>query len=365
MKAHNELQAGLFIVAALLLLAGGIWIIGQERQVFSRQQEFHTIFRDIQGLTQGASVRLGGIAIGRVSGFNFTADESEQKIDVAFLVNEAYIDRIRRDSVATLQTQGLLGDRILNILPGTSTERVPAGGAILSKDAADMSELFTKASAVVDNAAQITDSLKVFLKNFDKQTIDSIGVGFRSLGKLAQEIEKGDGLLHRLVFSKKDGDSIMTDLKGAANAVNEVLGKIQSGDGILHALVYKENGAKTVEDLSNAANSLGQAAGVLTGIMTEVKEGNGLVHSLVYNESPAGIEDAVTKLNDTINNLKVASDALARGSGTIGALLVDSQLYDNLVEVTDGAKRSFILRQAIRSALDKEKSASNDAPAVR
>ncbi|MBX7145003.1 MAG: MlaD family protein [Oligoflexia bacterium] len=359
MKAHYELQAGLFIVAAIVLLSVGIWILGQERQVFSHQQEFHTVFKDIQGLTQGASVRLGGIAIGRVSSFKFAPDQTEQRIDVAFLVNQDYIDRIREDSLATLQTQGLLGDRILNILPGKSEKRVLPGGAIPSKDAGDLSELFTKASTVVDNAAQISETLKDFLKNFDKQTVDSIGIGFRSLGKLAQEIEKGDGLLHRLVFSKKDGDAIMSDLKGAADSVNEVLTKIKSGDGILHALVYKDEGAKTIDDLTKAASSLGQAAAVLTEIMGEVKQGDGLVHDLVYGESPSGIDEAIAKLNDTINNLKVASDALARGSGTIGALLVDSQLYDNLVEVTDGAKRSFILRQAIRSALDKEKTASN------
>jgi hypothetical protein len=49
--------------------------------------------------------------------------------------------------------------------------------------------------------------------------------------------------------------------------------------------------------------------------------------------------------------LRTTSDALASGTGTLGALILDPQLYDNLVEVTDGAKRSFILRQAIRSSL--------------
>ena len=54
---------------------------------------------------------------------------------------------------------------------------------------------------------------------------------------------------------------------------------------------------------------------------------------------------------ETADNMRVATEALAKGTGTLGALLVDPQLYDNLVEVTDGAKRSFLLRQAIRSSL--------------
>jgi len=63
--------------------------------------------------------------------------------------------------------------------------------------------------------------------------------------------------------------------------------------------------------------------------------------------------DIFAKLNTAANHLAKASEALAQGSGTIGALLVDSQLYDNLVEVTDCAKRSFLLRQAIKGAMDK------------
>ena len=59
----------------------------------------------------------------------------------------------------------------------------------------------------------------------------------------------------------------------------------------------------------------------------------------------------VQNLHEVTADLKSASRALAHGEGTLGALLVDSQLYDNLIEVTDGAKRSFLLREAIRSTL--------------
>jgi hypothetical protein len=63
------------------------------------------------------------------------------------------------------------------------------------------------------------------------------------------------------------------------------------------------------------------------------------------------IEEVLVSLAKTAQNLRTTSDALATGTGTLGALILDPQLYDNLVEVTDGAKRSFILRQAIRSSL--------------
>jgi hypothetical protein len=61
----------------------------------------------------------------------------------------------------------------------------------------------------------------------------------------------------------------------------------------------------------------------------------------------------LVNLSQSAQNLKVATDALANGTGTLGALLVDPRLYDNLVEITDGAKRSFLLRQAVRSSLNQ------------
>ncbi len=353
MKAQNELHAGLFILICLGLLALSIWILGQERQVFAKQIEYTTSFKDIQGLSRGAPVRLGGIGVGRVSGFSFDPAAEDSTIQVSLLINEEFIDRIRQDAVVSLQTQGLLGDKFLSITSQMQGDKLPPGSRLQSKEAGDIAAVMTKAASIVDNSVEITESLKGFLKNFDKETIDSIGAGFKSLGALAKEVQDGNGLLHRLVFSKKDGDTIMGDIKLASDSLSDVLAKVKSGDGLLHALVYGEKGTESLKSFADAASNLAQLSTQLTGILGEIKDGKGVLHDVIYNESPQGFDEVIKKLNETVNNLKVASDALARGSGTIGALLVDSQLYDNLVEVTDGAKRSFLLRQAIKSSLDR------------
>ena len=77
---------------------------------------------------------------------------------------------------------------------------------------------------------------------------------------------------------------------------------------------------------------------------------------LIYEGTDEPIDGVAKKISQTVDNIHQACESLAKGSGTLGALLVDSSLYDNLVEVTDGAKRSFILRQAIRSSLDDDDS---------
>ncbi|MBN8548115.1 MAG: MCE family protein [Deltaproteobacteria bacterium] len=354
MKAQNELHAGIFILITLTLFALSIWILGQERQVFAKQEEFKTSFKDIQGLSKGAPVRLGGISVGRVSGFGFEPDSADGRVEVSFLVNDNYLDRITDGVEVSIQTQGLLGDKFLS-LSSASPKAAPLspGSKLSSRDASDMTEILAKANNIVDNSVEITEALKDFLKNFDKETITSLSSGIKSLGSLAKEIEDGKGLLHRLVFSKKDGDEIMNDIKAASESMREVSSKVKDGKGLLHALVYDENGAESLKTFADAAKTISTLSESLNGVVTEIKDGDGVLHDLVYAKSPEGFDQLLVKLNETITNLNVASEALARGSGTIGALLVDSQLYDNLVEVTDGAKRSFLLRQAIRNSLDK------------
>lgn len=353
MKAQNELHAGIFILITLALFALSIWILGQERQVFARQEEYKTSFKDIQGLSKGAPVRLGGISVGRVSNFQFDPNSPEGRVEVAFLINSTYLDRVRENVEVSIQTQGLLGDKFLSLSSTLDGKQLPPGSILKSAESGDLAEIVAKAGSLVDNSVEITASLKDFLKNFDKSTIDAMGVGIKSLGSLAKEIENGKGLLHRLIFSKKDGDDILADIKAAADSMREVSGQVKDGKGLLHALIYEEDGTESLKNFSDAAKTISSLSDSLNGVLTEIKDGEGVLHDLVYTKSPEGFDELLIKLNETITNLKVASEALARGSGTIGALLVDSQLYDNLVEVTDGAKRSFLLRQAIRSSLAK------------
>ena len=123
--------------------------------------------------------------------------------------------------------------------------------------------------------------------------------------------------------------------------------EVEKGDGLAHKLLYTRKG--TDGDL---LTNLEQASKKLSDLLDEIRTGDGLIHDIVYNKQEQSVAELLMKINQTAENIRLASEAVAKGSGTIGALLVDSKLYDNLVEVTDGAKRSFILRQAIRSTLD-------------
>lgn len=348
-----ELAAGIFLLAAMALFALSVWVLGREREIFAEQREYFTMFRDVKGLAVGAPVRLGGITIGRVAEIGFSSNLQDPSIHVKLLINEQYLERLHVDSKVSLETQGLLGDRFLSISTGQTPKQLLPGATIQSIEASDMADILEKAGRIAENTVKISESADEFFRKFKDDTLVSLTEASQHIAALTKEIEQGSGLLHRLIYSKKDGDDIMKMLTDTSADLRGIMRGINEGDGLLNALIHGEEGGKTLRSLSQTAENLGTAAAHISEMAQEIKSGQGIAHDLIYGGSPEGLAAIIEKLNQTVENLRLASEALSKGSGTLGALLVDPQLYDNLVEVTDEAKRSLILREAIRASLGK------------
>ena len=353
MKKDYELKAGMFIALALVVFLFGVWRLGQERQIFSKQVEYFTEYADVQGLSEGAPVRLGGITIGRVSKIGFIPDMTEPRVRVSILVNTDFRERIGKDSAATIETQGLLGDKFLSISAGKDLTPLPPGSMIKGVPPANFAEVLEKAATVVNNTVEIADNINTLLREFRQRAFDDVTKTAANVADITDKIKTGPSTLHGLIYSEEQGGKLFNNLEAAAQNLQDVTQTLREGDGLLHALVYDPQGKESVEGLIKAGAGLAASVENIREITAEIRSGPGLVHQLVYGQ---GID--LTAIFDNakqmLRNLRVASEALAKGGGTLGALLMDSRLYDNIVEVTDDAKRSVILRHAIRSSLDKD-----------
>jgi phospholipid/cholesterol/gamma-HCH transport system substrate-binding protein len=353
MKREESIKAGIFIVVTVTLLALVIFVMGSDKQIFSSQEEYLTTFSDIKGLAEGAPVRLAGITVGRVSDISFSDNRLDTMVHVKFLVNKKYLGRIFHDSIVSIETQGLLGDRFLSIIPGKEKKLAPAGSTLNSSEPADIAEVLNKAALVVDNTVEISNNFNDFVKDLNKDTLGEFTRAAKSIANLTQEVEKGEGLFHKLLYSKKDGEDIAQGISQTSKGVGEIISEIKSGSGVLNNLIYGENGPQIIQSLVTAGDSVAKLAVSFNEIAGEIKTGHGLANQMIYGDPEHRLDDVIAKLNQTADNLKKASEAVAQGSGTLGSLIIDSRLYDNLVEVTEGAKRSFLLRQAIRNSLNK------------
>jgi phospholipid/cholesterol/gamma-HCH transport system substrate-binding protein len=356
MKVRNEIKAGLFVVASLLVVGFLIVIMGRERQIFASQVEYYTEFNDVKGLAAGAPVRLGGIPIGRVAKVGFSQDLLDFKVHVSLLINEDYLDRIRTDSGVSIETAGLLGDRFISIAPGSATKSLPPKSHLQSSEIADIAQILSRAQAAVENTTQISERVNKALEGLTPEALANFGEAASSVSAILSAVRTENGFVHRLIYSEKEGAKLVDGLSKASKDVSDLVAEVKTGKGVLNALIYAPGGDNTVTQVSAMAQNIAKASGQLADVIAAAKNGNGLLHDLVYTQVEPGavkkkFEEVLASFSETANNVRIATEALAKGTGTLGALLVDPQLYDNLVEVTDGAKRSFLLRQAIRSSL--------------
>ncbi|QQR79712.1 MAG: MCE family protein [Deltaproteobacteria bacterium] len=116
---NTQMKVGVFIFLGVIFLVLAIFFLGGRNQLFKREYHLKTQFSDISGLRVGAQVQLAGLPIGMVDQIRF-ADELQEKRVIVFLsLDKAYQDRIRENSFAMVNTQGLLGDKVVSISPGS------------------------------------------------------------------------------------------------------------------------------------------------------------------------------------------------------------------------------------------------------
>src|SRR5881409_3138828 len=115
-----------------------IYALGARARLFESRYTIHADFTEVGGLAEGATVRLAGVQIGRVSGVELPPQPGG-KVRVNLNISREYADRIRQNSVARIETQGLLGDKIVEITVGTpDAPVVPPDGVIAARDPVDL-----------------------------------------------------------------------------------------------------------------------------------------------------------------------------------------------------------------------------------
>ena len=292
----SEFRVGVFVVAGLLLAMGTIFMIGSEHRFFVRHYSLYANFQGIAGLRVGAPVQLAGLKVGYVDGIRLNPSLEKREITATLRVQKRFQDRIREDSVATVETQGLLGDKYIYVTMGSEAQPViPDKGILPTKETTSIFALADKAGSIMDNIADASKSLSDLLSGF-----------------------KGP-----------KGES---DLKAIASSVRATVEQVEKGKGLLHALIYDPKGERVVDDLSRAMKSVGD--------ITETGDNKGMF----------------TNLRHASADLSAILGSIRRGEGTMGKLVMDPALYDDLRALVGRANRNKLLRAVIRSTIEQNES---------
>ena len=137
-----QLRIGTFILVSLVVFFAIVYLLGARARYFESKYEIAAEFTEVAGLIEGATVRLAGVQIGRVTSV-VLATKPGGKVRVSMTVARRFQERIRENSEARIATQGLLGDKIVDITPGSSdAPPVRPGATIASQDPQEMSRMF-------------------------------------------------------------------------------------------------------------------------------------------------------------------------------------------------------------------------------
>ena len=303
-----SLVVGGFFLLAVAGFAAMVISLSAGSGVWARHYELVARFGDVKGLIGSAPVRLAGKRVGQVKqvGFDSMTDEGPGLL-VRLQIDEAVRERIRSDSVATIGSAGLLGDRVVDITLGTAAGAPVEDGAVLQTvDPLDIGVTIDKGARAMDNVADLAASLNSVIEDFDR----------------------GEG-----------GESLAESVAAAGDIINEV----REGEGLLHHLIYDESEGSGVESISTSLATLER-------ILLEIDQGEGILHSLIYDKPTE--QDLVIEALEAGAHLNSILAKIDRGEGTFGMLLNDPTVYEELKILVGGANRSAVVRAMIHLMSD-------------
>ncbi len=202
MKSSGRLKwkLGLFIVVGLVLLVFGLFFIGKQKNLFVSVFPIKAVFNNVSGLKVGNNVRFGGIAVGTVDGIQLLNDTSVQ---VNMNIKSEVRKFIKQDASASIGSDGLVGDRVVLISPGSmNREPVKDNEILVSRAPVETEQIMAGLKTSADNAAIIT----------------------QQLAEIANKVNHGHGIIARLLGDTSMGNNLhatMVNLKKGSAGLNE------------------------------------------------------------------------------------------------------------------------------------------------
>jgi phospholipid/cholesterol/gamma-HCH transport system substrate-binding protein len=292
----RQVRVGLAVTVALVVLALTIFFVGETGAVFGERYRLITLMPSANGLIQGANVRLAGQDVGKVERIEFVpvAERShpDHVLKITLGVNRAVSEQIRADSEARIRTLGLLGDKIIDLTPGTA-------------DAPVLEEDDTVASAVALDYEQMLGSAF--------ELVDDVAVMLGNLRSIADSLLAGHGTAGRLLMDT----TLYAEMLRTSRSMNRFLNTVGSGEGVLAQLAEDD---QLYEDLRSVIADLDTLTAVLVS-------GEGTLSRLLTDETLYWQLAGASARADSL------LAALEAGEGTLGQLMTDQELYESVLKL--------------------------------
>ena len=162
-NTSSKIKLGIFTSLGIAVFILGIYFIGERQQLFRSTFRLSGVFKDVAGLQAGSNVRLSGVNVGTVENIDIVSDTS---VKVSILIDESTRKFIKKDAVASIGSDGLMGNKILIINPGTGGKKgIENNDIVETTQPIDMDNVMKSLKKTIDNSSDITGNLSKITSN--------------------------------------------------------------------------------------------------------------------------------------------------------------------------------------------------------
>ena len=331
MNRTSAVAVGAFVVAGVLLFGVGLFLIGDRRMLFSKTFEVYAEFSNIGGLQDGAKVRVAGLDAGEVDTIYVPSGPSA-RFRVKLRIREDLHPVIRVDSVATIQTDGLVGNKFIQVEAGTDqAQLVPSKGTIQSREPFDLSAMLQRMNDTVDLVSKTIVDLKSGIEG--------------ALGSVTDTAKEAQELINDL---GTDARAIMVSAQKVSADLNTIVAGVRDGKGSVGKLLTDDalyTSAKGIAaDAEKTVASLREASEQAKGAIADLRGENGPMKGIAgsLQQTLASAKDAMADLAENTEALK--RNFLFRG-------FFNKRGYFDLNEISVKQYRQGVLETKDRRAL--------------
>jgi len=293
-KIVNSVRLGIFVLSGLAFLILLLFMIGRNKSLFGSTYLLKAKFENVQGLIPGNNVRYSGIQAGTVKSIKFLNDTT---IEVSMMIDTEMQEIIRKDAIASIGTDGIVGNKVINIVPGNGhLELAREGEVIFSKKAIDTDEILQTLSKTNKDVAVIVAGLKLTVQRINSST---------ALWKLMND----ETLPRELQQSALNLRQTTSKAGLMANDLHNMITDIKAGKGSVGMLLKDTAFAYNLNEAVLKMNKVGSQADQLTTDIRSIVKG--IQKDINTGEGPA---NAFLKDSVMVRNLNLSIDNLRKGT---------------------------------------------------
>ncbi|TFF37486.1 MlaD family protein [Mucilaginibacter psychrotolerans] len=293
-QGENNIKLGLFVLAGLLVMMVAFYMIGKNRNIFGSDFELKVRFANLNGLMEGNNVLFSGIQAGTVKSIRMVNDTT---IEVAMQIDSKVKPFIHKNALAAIGTEGLMGNKVINITPiNLASEPVNSGDELAVQKMVSTDEMLQTLSKTNSNIARISEALKSTVLRLDSSAIfdvlndKTIGISLRSslhnIDKASRNANDLTAGLNELVVRIKQG-------KGTAGLL---LSDTALAANLKLALIKLKSASENADQLTRQANTM------VTSVNNDLNNGKGTLHALLKDSLIA------KKISITLDNVMKGTD---------------------------------------------------------